>query len=142
MPKSALCKKRSAKSGVCSKSITKNPDSDSDTPFNSAFSAPSKRARLNQRSEFSSTLQHIVSYHLKPYQGNLAVALLNINSLCSKLIDIQFMLEQQCVDILVINETKLDENDDQSHFEFDHYLCFRRDRKKQGRGLGVVSLFI
>lgn len=150
MLNSALCKARIARSGVCSKKnkhgnqlcLRDESDSDSDSnsesdsPLNNAFSVPRKRAGLNQRSELSLSLKRIVLSYLKPYKGNLTVALLNINSLRSKLVEIQFMLEEQSVDILVLNETKLDVNDDQSLLEFDNYHCLRRDRKKQGRGLG------
>ena len=49
-----------------------------------------------------------------------------------------FLLNQQLVDILVINETKLDEKDDISQLEHPSYSILRRDRLIN-KGGGVMT---
>ena len=66
--------------------------------------------------------------YLKQFKKNLSVATLNINSAVSKINDVFFLLNQQLVDILFINETKLDEKDDISQLEHPSYSILRRDR--------------
>jgi hypothetical protein len=66
------------------------------------------------------------------------IALININSFSKKTSDIFFLLDNQQVDILVINETKLGDLDDDSHFTHCHYEMHRRDRNSRGRGGGIM----
>lgn len=49
--------------------------------------------------------------------------------------DIAFILSKQLLDILLINESKLDNNDDDSLFNNDNYMMFRRDRTASGGGI-------
>jgi hypothetical protein len=56
----------------------------------------------------------------------------------NKLFDLTFLLNKQLVDILVINETKADQYDDDSLFSFNNnYVMLRRDRLTDGGG-GII----
>ena len=70
----------------------------------------------------------------KKYSAHFIISLLNINSLKNKFSDISFLLNQQQVDILVINETKLNDLIDDSIFENVFYQMIRRDRPDSGGG--------
>ena len=65
------------------------------------------------------------------------VSLLNLNSANSKFHHIDFLLSQQLLDVLVINESRLTEDVDESFFVFPSYKLFRRGRGK-GSGGGLL----
>lgn len=70
--------------------------------------------------------------------NNIKIALLNINSLLNKYHSLSFMLDQQLVDVLVINETKLNSLIDDSNFISPFYHMYRRDRDSNSCGGGVL----
>ena len=83
-----------------------------------------------------------VSSYLHKFTNNSRISSLNINSIDAKFEDILFFLNGQLVDILVINESKLSEKNDDSIFQHACYDFYRRDRprdvEKKGSGGGVV----
>ena len=80
-----------------------------------------------------------VTVIIDPHKSKFCVGLLNINSLVSKFDDIAFLLSRQFLDIFVINESKLDCNDDDSLLSNSNYLMFRRNRSSSG---GCIILFV
>ena len=100
------------------------------------------RADFLETSEIDSSIENgnfqaDIKYYLKNYHSNLSISSLNINSLSDKFSNISFMLEQQLVDVLILNETKLNSNHDNHYFENAHYDFFRRDRQSGGGG-GII----
>ena len=87
--------------------------------------------RLHRLFEASSSI------FLKKHIKNLSIATLNINSIVSKFNDLLFLLNDQLVDVLSINESKLTSSDDLSTFEHPNYDLLRRDRQINGGG-GVL----
>ena len=81
--------------------------------------------------------QSSVRNFLKSHTDKLPVVLLNINSLVNKFHDILPMLNDNSLDILVLNETKLNDQDDSSFFEHQFYDMLRRDRQLKGGG-GII----
>ena len=69
----------------------------------------------------------------KKFQNNLnfVVGLLNIRSLLYKFEDIKFILENGLVDVLIVQETHLDDSRDDSFFIHQKYYMFRRDRRNR-----------
>ena len=65
--------------------------------------------------------------------------LLNVNSLPSKFIEIKEWLVDGVIDILCIQETKIDSTFPNFQFHVNGYNIFRRDRKK---GSGGVVIFV
>ena len=65
--------------------------------------------------------RNITTNFLKNNQNHLTISNLNINSLQHKFAHISFILDQQLVDILVINEKKLNKNNCSSQFENSNY---------------------
>ena len=66
---------------------------------------------------------------------NLILAHININSLRNKFDDISVLLCDNVVDILAINETKLDNSFPNVQFIIQGYTLFRRDRNANGGGV-------
>ena len=82
--------------------------------------------------------KEVTTQFLNKYSQNLSIGLLNINTINdSKFHDIGHLLNNQLLDILIINESKLDEKTDSSHFQVDNYELLRRDRLVKGGG-GVL----
>ena len=85
-------------------------------------------------SPFQKNIQTFVSQQ----STKLRIATYNINGLNNKFSEIEFLLEQQMVEILVINETKINKSHDDKLFENPHYHFYRRDREEnQGGGIAV-----
>jgi hypothetical protein len=61
----------------------------------------------------------------------------NIHSLLNKFHEISFILDLQLIDILVLNETWLDQNIDNNLFENSFYQMIRRDRTTSTGG-GII----
>ena len=72
------------------------------------------------------------------YSCLFKIALLNINSLLNKFHDLTFVLDQQLVDILVINETRLTDRVCDTHFKHRYYSFYRRDRGMDSSGGGIM----
>jgi len=98
-----------------------------------AFNGKNFKAKTQEQNVFESS----ISSYLNKFRNNLRVASLNINSLEKKYNDILFILNEQLVDVLVINETKLNEKSDDSIFEHDAYETYRLDRQLSAGG-GVL----
>ena len=94
--------------------------------FNEIFETVSKP----QFNDFEISIKNF--YKKNPAQ--IIISLININSLKNKFVDISFLLKRQFVDVLVINETKLNTEIDDSNFENTFYHMLRRDRPKNGGG--------
>ena len=73
----------------------------------------------------------------KSHNKELKVGLININGIYSKMHEIAPILNHQLVDVLVVNETKLDDTVDSAEFENLYYHLYRRDRTRHGGGLFV-----
>ena len=67
----------------------------------------------------------------------LSISLLNINGLRSKLDNIKIMLNASNIDILCVNETKIDQNISNSDLSIYGYKFHRRDRNRHGGGVGI-----
>ena len=78
-----------------------------------------------------------VNSFLNKSKSYFSIGLININSLLHKFGNIQFMLLNKNLDILVVNETKLDNTRDQTQFEDPNYTLLRRDRTT-GNGGGII----
>ena len=73
------------------------------------------------------------------YSRNLILGYLNINSLRYKIIGLSNIVAKFPIEILCIDETKLDDSFQDSQFLIKNYqfLSFRRDRNSKGRGKTV-----
>ena len=65
------------------------------------------------------------------------MALLNINSLGKHIDELKALMVNKPLDILAINESKLDQNDSNNSMVLSGYILERRDRDKQGGGVCV-----
>ena len=70
----------------------------------------------------------------KSYVKNIIVGQLNINSLRNKFLSVKELLSHN-LDLLVINETKLDDSFPNAQFQINGYKCLRKDRNIFGGGL-------
>ena len=78
----------------------------------------------------------IVNFSLK-HKTNIIISCININSLLNKFHNIEFILNEQYVDVLVINETRLNNNHDDNLFLNPFYHLLRRDREINSGG-GII----
>ena len=73
----------------------------------------------------------------------LVMACLNINSLVSHIDDLHILISQfKDIDILAINETKLDSNIKDSEVHLPGYEVVRKDRDINGRNGGGVCIYV
>ena len=74
------------------------------------------------------------------YTNNLVLGYLNINSLKNKIINLREVVDKVLIDILCIDETKLDDTFPDAQFKINNYQYppFRRDRNSRE----VEKLFI
>ena len=70
----------------------------------------------------------------KSYVKNIIVGQLNINSLSYKFLSVEELLSHN-LDLLIINETKLDDSFPNVQFQINGYKCLRKDRNIFGGGL-------
>lgn len=63
------------------------------------------------------------------------MALLNINSLTKHFNEIEIFLSKQPLDVLAINETKLDKRSSDESIKIPGYICVRKDRDRHGGGV-------
>ena len=70
------------------------------------------------------------------YTNNLVLGYLNINSLKNKIINLREVVDNVLIDILCIDETKLDDTFPDAQFKINNYQYppFRRDRNSKGGG--------
>ena len=70
------------------------------------------------------------------------MACLNINSLTKHIDELRIVLSNQCVDILAVNETKLDGSICDIEVTVEGYNIIRRDRSSNGRSGGGICFSI
>ena len=102
-------------------------DSDSDD----SFDIFSENQQLNNELDLES-LQKLRN----PYRSNPLIGYLNINFLQHKIDSLREILKKSSLEIICVDETKLDEGFPESQFQIDGYQfpLFRRDRDKHGGG--------
>ena len=71
-----------------------------------------------------------------PAKRGFKMACLNINSLVKHVDELRVLLAEFSIDILAINETKLDESINSSELHISGYEFIRRDRNRNGGGVG------
>ena len=74
------------------------------------------------------------------YSKNPILSYLNKNSLRNKIINLRDVVAKVPIDILCVDETKLDESFSDSQFLFENYQFppFRRDRNSKGGGKSLM----
>jgi hypothetical protein len=72
-------------------------------------------------------LKMVIDYHDK-FNGNLSFIHLNKNTIFNKIDDIDTILNLNLYDIVMINETKLDDSVPINYFTHQYYHVLRRDR--------------
>ena len=77
-----------------------------------------------------------------PKGRGFKMACLNINSLTKHIDELRIVLSNQCVDILAINETKLDGSICDNEVTVVGYNIIRRDRLANGRSGGGICFYI
>ena len=77
-----------------------------------------------------------------PKGRGFKMACLNINSLTKHIDELRIVLSNQCVDILAINETKLDGSICDNEVTVEGYNIIRRDRLANGRSGGGICFYI
>ena len=94
-------------------------------------------ANDNPLQNMSSHGEPTIKFPRKTNKKECTIALLNVNSLPSKFIEIKEWLVDGVFDILCIQETKIDSTFPNSQFHVNGYSIFRRDRKKGGGGVMI-----
>ena len=74
---------------------------------------------------------------LIPVSRGLKIAMLNINSLNKHISELQVFMSNQTLDILAINETKLDYRTRDQEIDLPGYFCLRKDRDSRGGGVCI-----
>ena len=65
------------------------------------------------------------------------MASLNVNSLITKIDEIRLLVRNENIDILVINETKVDQKIDDRLISLEDFSLCRYDRSRQGGGVAL-----
>ena len=63
------------------------------------------------------------------------MGMLNITSLPKHIDEIRILLTDQCLDVLALNETRLDDNISNEDIHIDSYDLIRFDRSRKGGGV-------
>ena len=95
-----------------------------------------KNSAVNIPPEFNEFKKRIERFSLT-HKTNLIISCININSLRNKFHYIEFILNEQYVDVLVINETRINNNIDDRFFISPFYHMLRRDRESDDGG-GII----
>ena len=74
------------------------------------------------------------SYRILPTKRGFKIVALNVNSLSAHIAEIRILLAENPLDILAINETKLNESDQDNEVYVPEYEIVRRDRLRDGGG--------
>ena len=82
------------------------------------------------------------SIFTKPFLKGMVMAYLNINSLLAHIDELSVYISSRKIDILCINETKLDHTINDQEVSLPGFEIVRRDRKVNGRNGGGVCLYI
>ena len=67
----------------------------------------------------------------------MVIASININSLLQHVDEIEYLLKNQGIDILALNETKIDEKLPDNLFKIEGYKFIRLDKTRHGGGVAV-----
>ena len=78
----------------------------------------------------------------KPFGKGLVMASLNINSLLAHIDEFRVFMNESDIDIISINETKLDSTINDNEVYIPGYEIVRKDRKINGRHGGGVCIYI
>ena len=76
------------------------------------------------------------------FKSGFAIACLNINSLLVHIDELRIFMDNSNLDILAINETKLDSSISNSEIHIEGYDVVRLDREVNGRYGGGVCIYI
>ena len=82
------------------------------------------------------------STHSNIFKRGLAMACLNINSLISHMDDLKILMYDTNIDILAINETKLDNSVLNNEVHLDGYEIIGKDRYTNGGNGGGVCIYV
>ena len=83
-----------------------------------------------------------INISTKPFLKGMVMACLNINSLLAHIDELSIYISSRKIDILCINETKLDHTINDREVCLPGFEIARRDRKVNGRNGGGVCLYI
>ena len=109
-----------------------------DNADNSLVSLTLPESVENEVHAVSSSLSNASSF--LPAKRGFKMACLNINSLVKHVDELRVLLSEFSVDILAINETKLDESIKSSELHIPGYEFIRRDRSRNGGGVRGITL--
>ena len=86
--------------------------------------------------------ENLDTYEFLPSKGGFKLASLNINSLLAHIEELRVLLADLSIDVLAINETKLDSTVNDNEVYIPGYEIIRRDRYLKGRSGGGVCLYV
>ena len=98
--------------------------------------------RLIQSVRFRDLGNLIVSHEFLPSKRGFKLALLNINSLSAHIDELRILLSDRPIDVLAVNESKLDDTISDNEIHISGYESIRSDRSTNGRSGGGVCFFI
>ena len=101
-----------------------------------AVSAQSNDCQSSEQTLLTSYDMDTLMKTRKTYKKNPIIGYLNINSLRTKILSLKEILQKAPIDILCIDETKLNETFPDAQFMIKSYQfpTFRRDRNNKGGG--------
>ncbi len=76
-------------------------------------------------------------FNYVPKHRGFKIAFLNIASLPKHIDELRLNMQHQYLDILVLNETRLDETISNSEISIDKYTLVRNDRTRHGGGVAM-----
>ena len=88
----------------------------------------------DQSNEIPSAKSVNFSYHFLPRKRGFKLAALNVNKLSTHIDELKILLGENPIDVLAINETKLDDSISDNEFYIPGYEIVRRDRTSGGGG--------
>ena len=118
-------------------SFSQNSDEGDLDELNCAFISSKQPKNATNSYDYASSFKSKVEEFLNTHKSSVKISQLNINSIKNKLDEIKFLLAKQLVDILVINETRLDHNDDEAEYDVDNYTKIQRNRGFNSGG-GII----
>ena len=104
------------------------------------LSAQSNDCQSSEQTLLTSYDMDMLMKTRKTYEKNPIIGYRNINSLRTKILSLKEILHKAPIDILCIDETKLDETFPDAQFMIENYQFppFRRDRNNKGGGKMVL----
>ena len=88
----------------------------------------------DQSNEIPSAKSVNFSYHFLPRKRGFKLAALNVNKLSTHIEELKILLGENPIDVLAINETKLDDSISDNEVYIPGYEIVRRDRTSGGGG--------